>query len=69
AVHHRVGRLAIGETAVIVAVAAPHRHAAFAAAEQIMDRIKEVTPIWKREHWQDGAAEWVGDERERKGLA
>ncbi len=69
AVHHRVGRLAIGETAVIVAVAAPHRHAAFAAAEQIMDRIKEVAPIWKREHWQDGAAEWVGDERERKGLA
>lgn len=66
AVHHRVGRLAIGETAVIVAVAAPHRHAAFAAAEQIMDRIKDVAPIWKREHWMDGAAEWVGDEDERK---
>lgn len=69
AVHHRVGRLEIGETAVIVAVAAPHRHAAFAAAEQIMDRIKEVAPIWKREHWQDGAAEWIGDERERKDQA
>ena len=65
AVHHRIGRLAIGETAVIVAVAAPHRHAAFAAAEQIMDRIKDVAPIWKREHWSDGAAEWVGDEDER----
>lgn len=47
AVHHRIGRLAIGETAVIVAVAAPHRHAAFEAAEYIMDRIKEVAPIWK----------------------
>lgn len=66
AVHHRIGRLAIGETAVIVAVAAPHRHAAFEAAEQIMDRIKDVAPIWKREHWADGSAEWVGDEHERK---
>ncbi len=65
AVHHRIGRLAIGETAVIVAVAAPHRHAAFEAAEYIMDRIKEVAPIWKREHWADGAAEWIGDERDR----
>ena len=66
AVHHRVGRLAIGETAVIVAVAAPHRHAAFAAAEQIMDRIKEVAPIWKQEHWAAGEAEWIGSEHERK---
>ncbi len=67
AVHHRIGHLGIGETAVVVAVAAPHRHAAFAAAEQIMDRIKEVAPIWKREHWSDGEAEWVGDEHDRKG--
>lgn len=66
AVHHRIGRLMIGDTAVIVAVAAPHRHAAFEAAEYIMDRIKEVAPIWKREHWADGAAEWIGDEHERK---
>ena len=66
AVHHRIGRLEIGVTAVLVAVAAPHRHAAFEAAEYIMNRIKEVAPIWKREHWADGAQEWVGDERERK---
>ena len=66
AVHHRIGRLAIGEKAVIVAVAAPHRQAAFEAAAYIMDRIKEIAPIWKREHWVDGAAEWVGDEQERK---
>lgn len=58
AIHHRVGRLAIGETAVIIVVAAPHRHEAFAAAEFIMDRIKEIAPIWKREHWADGEAEW-----------
>ena len=58
AVHHRIGVLEIGETAVLVVVAAPHRHAAFEAAEYIMDRIKEIAPIWKREHWADGTEEW-----------
>jgi molybdopterin synthase catalytic subunit len=58
AVHHRVGRLAIGETAVLVVVAAPHRQAAFDAAVYVMDRIKAIAPIWKREHWADGAADW-----------
>jgi molybdopterin synthase catalytic subunit len=58
AVHHRVGMLEIGETAVLVVVAAPHRQAAFVAAAYIMDRMKEVAPIWKREHWADGASEW-----------
>lgn len=58
AVHHRVGRLAIGETAVLVVVAAPHRHGAFAAGEYIMDRIKEIAPIWKHEYWADGGSEW-----------
>jgi molybdopterin synthase catalytic subunit len=66
AIYHRVGRLEIGETAVLIVVAAPHRHEAFEAAEQIMDRIKQVAPIWKREVWADGASEWVGDEVERK---
>jgi MoaE-MoaD fusion protein len=66
AIHHRIGRLEIGETAVIVAIAAPHRQAAFEAAAYIMDRIKEVAPIWKREHWADGTAEWIGDENERR---
>jgi Molybdopterin converting factor, large subunit len=63
AVHHRIGRLEIGETAVLVVVAAPHRREAFEAAAWIMDRIKEIAPIWKKEYWADGAAEWVGDER------
>jgi molybdopterin synthase catalytic subunit len=58
AIHHRVGRLEIGEAAVLVVVAAPHRQAAFAAAASIMDRIKEVAPIWKKEHWADGEEEW-----------
>jgi molybdopterin synthase catalytic subunit len=66
AIHHRIGRLEIGETAVLIVVAAPHRHEAFEAAEQIMDRIKQVAPIWKKEIWADGASEWVGDEVERK---
>lgn len=67
AVHHRTGRLEIGETAVVVAVAAPHRPAAFMAAAWIMERIKEIAPIWKREQWVDGEAEWVGSEKERNG--
>ncbi|NJN16460.1 MAG: molybdopterin converting factor [Oscillochloris sp.] len=58
AVHHRIGRLEIGETAVLVVVAAPHRGPAFEAAAFIMDRIKEVAPIWKQEHWADGEREW-----------
>lgn len=66
AIHHRVGRLTIGEAAVLIVVAAPHRHEAFEAAEQIMDRIKLVAPIWKKEIWADGASEWVGNEVDRK---
>jgi molybdopterin synthase catalytic subunit len=58
AIHHRTGKLTIGETAVLVVVAAPHREAAFAAAAFIMERIKEDAPIWKAEHWADGTAEW-----------
>ena len=68
AIHHRIGRLEIGETAVLIVVAAPHRHEAFAAAEQIMDRVKQVAPIWKKEIWADGQSEWVGDEVERKAV-
>ena len=66
AIHHRVGRLAIGEMAVLIVVAAAHRHEAFEATEWLMDRIKEVAPIWKKEIWSDGASEWVGNEVERK---
>lgn len=68
AIHHRIGRLAIGEAAVLIVVASAHRHEAFAAAEWIMDRIKEVAPIWKKEHWADGASEWAEDEKTRKGI-
>ncbi|MEO7909423.1 MAG: molybdenum cofactor biosynthesis protein MoaE, partial [Roseiflexaceae bacterium] len=66
AIHHRVGRLEIGAIAVLIVVAAAHRHEAFEATEWLMDRIKEVAPIWKKEIWADGASEWVGNEIERK---
>jgi len=64
AVVHRTGHLEIGETAVLVAVGAPHRgDGAFEAARYIIDRTKEIVPIWKKEVWADGA-EWLeGDYR------
>jgi molybdopterin synthase catalytic subunit len=56
---HRVGKLEIGEVSVAVAVASPHRKAAFEAGQYAMDRLKQIVPIWKREVWADGEAEWV----------
>ena len=56
---HRTGLLAIGEVAVHVGVAAAHRDAAFAACRFVIDQIKERVPIWKHEHYADGAAEWI----------
>lgn len=51
---HRVGRLAVGESSVVVAASAPHRPAAFEAARFAIDALKESVPIWKREIWADG---------------
>ncbi len=56
---HRVGRLEIGEVSVAVAVASPHRKDGFEACKYAMDRLKQIVPIWKREIWADGEAEWV----------
>ncbi|HWT16331.1 MAG TPA: molybdenum cofactor biosynthesis protein MoaE [Patescibacteria group bacterium] len=56
---HRVGLLAIGEIAVYVGVAAAHRDAAFSACRYVIDEIKARVPIWKHEHYADGAAEWI----------
>lgn len=58
-VQHRVGQLAIGDTAVVVAASAPHRAEAFAACRAAIDRIKETVPIWKKEWAPDGSALWV----------
>lgn len=59
AIGHRIGELGIGETSVIVAVATPHRDAAFQAARYGIDTLKERVPIWKKEVWEDGES-WVG---------
>jgi molybdopterin synthase catalytic subunit len=60
---HRVGRLSVTDTAVVVAVSAPHRGEAFAAAAFCIDTLKATAPIWKREHWADGS-DWGTDPRE-----
>jgi molybdopterin synthase catalytic subunit len=59
AIVHRVGHLDLGEISVVVAVSCPHRHQAFDACRWIIDTLKEVTPIWKKEVWADGSEEWV----------
>ena len=56
---HRTGRLAIGETSMLVAVSAAHREEAFEACHYAVDRIKQVVPIWKKEIWEDGGGAWV----------
>ena len=57
---HRVGELAIGDPAVVVAVACPHRAEAFAACRRLIDDLKETVPIWKHQLFADGSDEWVG---------
>jgi molybdopterin synthase catalytic subunit len=60
AASHRVGALAIGDAALVAAVAADHRQAAFATCAQLVDSIKERLPVWKHQFFADGADEWVG---------
>ena len=61
---HRIGRVNIGETSVVISVSAPHRHAAFAACEWLIRELKRSVPIWKKEIFEDGSA-WVeGNEGE-----
>lgn len=54
AVHHRIGRLEIGEASVAIAAASPHRGEAFAACRYAIERIKQIVPIWKHEHFEGG---------------
>lgn len=57
---HRVGRLTLGDAAVIVATAAEHRGEAFEASRALIDRLKATVPIWKHQIFEDGSDEWVG---------
>jgi molybdopterin synthase catalytic subunit len=56
---HRVGTLEIGETSLLVALSSPHRREGFEACHWAVDRIKEVVPVWKKEHFTGGGAAWV----------
>lgn len=58
-IHHRTGRLQIGQISVLVAVGCPHRGEAFAACRYAIDTLKHNAPIWKKEHWADGSSNWV----------
>lgn len=58
-IHHRTGRLEIGEISVLVAVGCPHRAEAFEACRYAIDTLKHNAPIWKKEHWADGSSSWV----------
>jgi MoaE-MoaD fusion protein len=59
AIHHRTGRVGIGETSVVIAVSAPHRADALAACQDAIDALKERVPLWKKEFY-EGGEEWIG---------
>jgi molybdopterin synthase catalytic subunit len=59
AIHHRVGRVEIGEPSVVIAVSAAHREAALAACKQAIDTLKQTVPLWKKEVY-EGGEEWLG---------
>jgi molybdopterin synthase catalytic subunit/molybdopterin converting factor small subunit len=59
AIHHRLGRVQIGEASVVIAVSAPHRRAALDACKDAIDTLKERVPLWKKEFY-EGGEEWIG---------
>ncbi len=59
AIHHRIGRVDIGETSVVIAVSAPHRAAALTACHEAIDELKVTVPLWKKELY-EGGEEWIG---------
>ncbi|ERI09826.1 molybdenum cofactor biosynthesis protein MoaE [Aneurinibacillus aneurinilyticus] len=65
AITHRIGRLEISDIAVVIAVATPHRADSYEYSRYAIERIKEIVPIWKKEHWEDGEA-WIGDQKETR---
>jgi len=58
AVHHRIGRLALGEASIVIVAASPHRGDAFSACRYTIERVKQIVPIWKHEHF-DGGDVWL----------
>ena len=62
---HRVGEIPVGEASVVVAVSSPHREEAYRVSREALERLKKEVPIWKQEHYADGASVW----REEESLA
>jgi len=58
AIHHRTGRLSIGEPSIVIVAAAPHRGDAFSACRYAIERVKQIAPIWKHEHFEGGEV-WI----------
>jgi molybdopterin synthase catalytic subunit len=58
-IHHRTGKLEIGEISVLIVIGCPHRGEAFEACRYAIDTLKHSAPIWKKEHWEDGSSSWV----------
>ena len=58
AIHHRTGRLAIGDASVVIAAASPHRADAFAGCRYAIERVKQIAPVWKHEHFEGGDV-WI----------
>ena len=67
AILHRLGRMEVGETSVLIAVASAHRTAAFEACRWLIDTLKRTVPIWKKEHFEDGAV-WADGEPFPEGI-
>jgi molybdopterin synthase catalytic subunit len=67
AIQHRTGRLEIGEESLLVAISSPHRKEAFEAGLALVDRFKEVVPIWKKEVF-EGGEEWIEGDPSRPSL-
>lgn len=62
AISHRIGRVGLAETSVVIAVSAPHREACYEASRYAIERLKQIVPIWKKEIWEDGS-EWKGHQQ------
>lgn len=65
---HRIGRVAVAEPSVLIAISCPHRGEAFAACRWLIDQLKADVPIWKKEIWADGAESWVHPHRPNSKL-
>ncbi len=71
-VHHRIGRLELGEASIVIVAASPHRADAFSACRYTIERVKQIVPIWKHEHfeggdvWLEGATADPDDETARQ---